>query len=150
MHKLSKNAFWGQFQWNIFAYCHTSWNEGQISPYFSTWKLSSLTFSHMAKSSIWVFRQHRMHKFLKFLPQRVWHLSIIIERKEIYRVSRQRKIPSISKHFAKFDHKGELWAVFSAIYYLKSERIENKLEILKKLKELMKLKQLFAKIERND
>ena len=39
--------------------------------------------------------------------------------KEIYGVSRQIKIPYISNHFAKCDHKGELSAVFSAIYYLK-------------------------------
>ncbi len=29
------------------------------------------------------------------------------------------KIPHISNHFSKCDHKGELAAVFSAIYYLK-------------------------------
>ena len=38
---------------------------------------------------------------------------------EIYGVSRQSKIPYISNNFAKCDHKGELSAVFSAIYYLK-------------------------------
>ena len=30
------------------------------------------------------------------------------------------KFPIISNHFAKCDHKGELSAVLSAIYYLKS------------------------------
>ncbi len=29
------------------------------------------------------------------------------------------KFPIISNHFAKYDHKGELSAVLSAIYYLK-------------------------------
>ncbi len=119
MHKFSENVFWWQFQWNILPYM-MEWRglSSQISPYFSTWTLSSLTLSHMAKSSICIFRQPRMHKFLKFMPQRVWHLITIIERKEIYGVSRQSKIPLISNHFAKCDHKGELSAVFSAIYYL--------------------------------
>ncbi len=91
----------------------------QISPNFSAWKLSSLTLSHMAKSRICIFRQPRMHDFFKLLPHRIWHLITIIERKEIYGVSRQSKIPYISNQFSKFGHKGELSAVFSAIYYLK-------------------------------
>ncbi len=93
----------------------------QISPYFSTWKLSSLTLNHMAKSSICIFRQHRMHKFFKLLPHRVWHLITIRERKEIYGVSRQSNIPyiNISNHFAKCGQKGELSAVVGPIYYLK-------------------------------
>ncbi len=46
-------------------------------------------------------------------------LITIIERKKIYGVSRQSKIPYISNHFANCDQKAELSAVFSAIYYLK-------------------------------
>ncbi len=79
MHEFSKNASWGQFQWNILP-------------------------------------------FLKFLPQRVWNLVTIIERKEMYGVSRQKNFFYISNHFAKCDHKGELSAVFSAIYYLKHSK----------------------------
>ncbi len=58
-----------------------------------------------------------MHKFSKnaFWWQFQW--------KELYGVSRQSKIPYISNHFAKCDHKGELSAVVSAIYYLKSEKV---------------------------
>ncbi len=40
-----------------------------------------------------------MHEFLKFLPQKVWHVITIIERKEIYGVSRQSKIPYYIQSF---------------------------------------------------
>ncbi len=117
MHEFSKNAFWWQFQWNILPYM-MEWRgvSSQISPYFSTWKLSSLTLSHMAKSSICIFRQPRMHKFLKFLPQRDWHLITIIERNEIYGVSRHSKIPYYMQSFCQVWPQG--WALSSVQCYL--------------------------------
>ena len=123
MHEFSKNAFLGQFQWNILPYM-MEWRgvSSQISPYFSTWKLSSLTLSHMAKSSICIFRQPRMHKFLKFLPQRVWHLITIIERKEIYGVSRQSKIPYYIQSFCQVWPQG--WALSSVQCYLLPYKVE--------------------------
>ncbi len=45
---------------------HDQGVSSQISPYFPTWKLSSLTLRHMAKWSICIFRQPKMHKLLKF------------------------------------------------------------------------------------
>ncbi len=53
----------------------------------------------------------------------LFYIQPIIERKEIYGVSRQSKIPYISNHFAKRGHKGELSAVFGAIYYLKGKKL---------------------------
>ena len=72
----------------------------------------------MAKSSIYIFRQPRMHQSLKLLPQKVCHLITIIERK-FMGYPGKAKFPIISNHFAKCDHKGEPSAVLSAIYYLK-------------------------------
>ncbi len=106
MHELSKMLFWINIHWNILPHM-MEWKgvSRQISPDISTWKLSSLSLRLMAKLNICIFRQPRMHKFVKFLPQRVWHLITIIGRKEMYGDSRQNKISHISNYFARYGHK---------------------------------------------
>ncbi len=117
MHDFSKMLFEVNIHWYILPHM-MEWKgvSRQISPYFSTLKLSSL--SHMEKLGFCIFRQPRMREFLNFLHQRVWHSITIIGRKKMYWISRQSKIPFMSNHFAKCGHKGELWSAFSVIHYL--------------------------------
>ena len=87
--------------------CHTWWNEGQVSPNFSTWKLSSLTLIHMAKLNMCIFRQPSLHAQIFKIPA-----SKGLTFNHHYRRKRHF-IPYICNHFAKCGHKGALLSVFS-------------------------------------
>ncbi len=118
-----------ELEWTIAGIAHhclphiMEWKEvsSQISLHFFNLKIIIFNIEPYGKNQVFAFLENLKCANFFNLPQKVWHLVTNIERKEICGVSRQSKIPYISNHFAKCGYKGELSAVFSAIYYLNKE-----------------------------